>query len=757
MSVGFGGVFHQLSGGVHDRKDAVAGMKGEESNGVGVGTAVGVTLLPKHRRQLLMLANRARNGVTSRFQQGTRRSAWHFWLILIATAILSSFVSWTIDQATFTLGTARSKFTSFERGKAALGGVIVFDVCLAILARVLVRTTPEAEGSGFPEVKAMLFGKSIGKFLSIRVLVVKALALTLGIGSGLPLGKEGPNVHMAACISHSLGPDFFLAKRSRNSFQGVHLLLAACAVGVGSTFGAPIGGMIFALELVLPQVFDGLSLLGCFLSAIVGATCFAFYRSWASGAQGLHPLMSTNLQGDEGADSPFPALLLMMDVALGVLCGAMAGLWIRSHKYMVGMMKRWRLGAPLLPKGSSNSSPNNSHPLRDRLATRLAQSLLDDDAPPRMKKIKTSVRSFVDAAHTKCQWRDLFQITVVVALNTILAAGLPFLHGRPQPALLSELFNKELLEQDSWVVPALGPGLSMFCCFLMKWTMTILALCLPNPAGVVAPTMIIGGLLGRSVGMCIPDFVLDTILPQGTGAPGERAELHGAFLARFAVIGAASFCSGVCRAFAMAISVFEVLDLNGSILPLSCATLAAMLVADRLARPFFDTNLMGRGLGGITELTQTRKAMEPAFTVMRRVGLGDCLRENMTVAEIERVLDASDESNFAIILPLKRSWSDCQGVLKGSITRSNVEQLLEETGDGDANAVVNFSNAELQRPSTGKPPVVSCVPLSVLPETRLQDVYLLMKMTACSVVYVCQDNILLGEIKWKELLGHKLD
>lgn len=32
-----------------------------------------------------------------------------------------------------------------------------------------------------------------------QVLVVKLLAMSLGIAAGLPLGKDGPNVHIAAC------------------------------------------------------------------------------------------------------------------------------------------------------------------------------------------------------------------------------------------------------------------------------------------------------------------------------------------------------------------------------------------------------------------------------------------------------------------------------------------------------------------------------------------------------------------------------
>ena len=64
-----------------------------------------------------------------------------------------------------------------------------------------------------------------------------------------------------------------LQEKRVNSSHGAHgaggsgvgsavskLLLAACAVGVGASFSAPIGGVIFALELMLPQTYDALAL-----------------------------------------------------------------------------------------------------------------------------------------------------------------------------------------------------------------------------------------------------------------------------------------------------------------------------------------------------------------------------------------------------------------------------------------------------------------------------------------------------------------
>lgn len=45
----------------------------------------------------------------------------------------------------------------------------------------------------------------------------------------------------------------------------------------------------------------------------------------------------------------------------------------------------------------------------------------------------------------------------------------------------------------------------------MKWTMTIIALSSAIPAGVVAPAMVIGGLLGRVYGhILIPEWVVET-------------------------------------------------------------------------------------------------------------------------------------------------------------------------------------------------------------------------------------------------------
>ena len=59
-----------------------------------------------------------------------------------------------------------------------------------------------AAGSGVAEVKVILSGFVLHGYLGLRTLIVKTIALTLSVASGLSLGKEGPYVHIATCIGN---------------------------------------------------------------------------------------------------------------------------------------------------------------------------------------------------------------------------------------------------------------------------------------------------------------------------------------------------------------------------------------------------------------------------------------------------------------------------------------------------------------------------------------------------------------------------
>mmetsp|Transcript_68178 Transcript_68178/g.197444 ORF Transcript_68178/g.197444 Transcript_68178/m.197444 type:complete len:779 (-) Transcript_68178:239-2575(-) len=677
-----------------------------------------------------------------RYVDQNKAVEFSFWRILVATAVLSSTLSFGIDQFTFVTGVFRERFTTFTNW-TGLAGIIVQDVILVIIARLVVRTTMECEGSGFPEMKAMLFGTILDNYLTVRVLLIKAFGLAMMLAAGLPVGKEGPNCHMAACIARNLDRDF-VAKRSRSAVgqnQITKLLLAACAVGVGATFSAPMGGVIFSMELMLPQVQDFTSYWGCFLAGISGSFVYEILRTWFAGATSLLPLISTDVLPGEGSTSKYPCLRMCLDIGLGIVCGFLGGHWIRMHDKCTKAFKgfRFRAKAPAAAPPAGNGSAQ--------------EPLLGGEEKKGM--CATLAKPF--RAIYNFQWRDLLICSMITVITSICAATFPLLHGRDQPVLMSKLFAKEMIiNSEEWVVHPLGIGGTLFCCFLVKWFTTFMSLSMSMPTGVVAPTMIIGGFIGRCYAHFLPDFIADFMLQNEDGSP-VTDEVKGAFYARFAILGAAAFCAAVCRAFAMAISVFEVLALPNSVLPLCSCTITAIFVANKVELPFFDKNLAGRGLGGIPALTFTDHADAPAFSIMRKIDVTtDCLYFKTRLFDMHELLKRKPKQEwFAVVRPL----DDGEAVLVGSMLRHNVDRLISMLDpDGSRpETPVDLMDPELQRPSDGAAPLVDGCPPHVTPSTTVKEVYLVMKIAhGENVLYVTRDGCLLGEVTFRDLMSHQL-
>ena len=104
---------------------------------------------------------------------------------------------------------------------------------------------PFAAVGGINEVKTIVSGSVLRRYFSGWTMCVKAIGVTMSTGSGLQVGKEGPFVHIGACaadIVGSLFPEFNDDGRRRE------LISAGAAGGIAVAFGAPIGGVIFAVE-----------------------------------------------------------------------------------------------------------------------------------------------------------------------------------------------------------------------------------------------------------------------------------------------------------------------------------------------------------------------------------------------------------------------------------------------------------------------------------------------------------------------------
>ncbi len=126
--------------------------------------------------------------------------------------------------------------------------IILVPVLGAVGVTWLVKNfAPEARGHGVPEVMdAIYYNKSV---IRPVVSVVKALASALSIGSGGSVGREGPIIQIGSAFGSTVGQWLRIP-----AWQRTTLIAAGAGAGIAATFNTPIGGVLFAAELLLHEI-----------------------------------------------------------------------------------------------------------------------------------------------------------------------------------------------------------------------------------------------------------------------------------------------------------------------------------------------------------------------------------------------------------------------------------------------------------------------------------------------------------------------
>src|ERR1700748_37910 len=106
---------------------------------------------------------------------------------------------------------------------------------------------PEAKGHGVPEVMDAIFHR--GGVIRPVVALVKSLASALAIGSGSSVGREGPIIQIGSALGSTLGQIVRMPPGQR-----IALVAAGAGAGIAATFNTPIGGVMFTIELMMPEV-----------------------------------------------------------------------------------------------------------------------------------------------------------------------------------------------------------------------------------------------------------------------------------------------------------------------------------------------------------------------------------------------------------------------------------------------------------------------------------------------------------------------
>ena len=190
---------------------------------------------------------------------------------------------------------------------------------------IVTKFAPEAKGHGVPEVIDAIYYH--GGVIRPVVAVAKSLASALAIGSGAAVGREGPIIQIGSALGSTLGQLIAMTPGQR-----ITLVAAGAGAGIAATFNTPIGGVLFAIELMLPEVS-----VNSFLPVAVATGTATFVGRLFFGAQpAFHVPSIVPLPGSPAAGT----LVLLLYVLLGSLCGVAAAAFIRGLHLVEDLFER---------------------------------------------------------------------------------------------------------------------------------------------------------------------------------------------------------------------------------------------------------------------------------------------------------------------------------------------------------------------------------------------------------------------------------
>jgi len=213
-------------------------------------------------------------------------------------------------------------------------------VCL-LLGWVTVRHVPGAAGSGIPQTMAALDTRVTPAqpplFVSLRLSLAKILLTAGGLLAGMPIGREGPSVQIAAGVMQHA--QRWLPARSSVSPHG--LLVAGGAAGIAAAFNAPLAGITFAIEELTSRIEQRNS--GLVIAAIVLAGVIAISAFGNATYFGVIRVGALDLR--------FLAPASLVVAATGLLAGGFSHVLQVSLIAQPGRIAGWRRRHPVLFAG----------------------------------------------------------------------------------------------------------------------------------------------------------------------------------------------------------------------------------------------------------------------------------------------------------------------------------------------------------------------------------------------------------------------
>ncbi|KAJ8280506.1 hypothetical protein GJAV_G00055670 [Gymnothorax javanicus] len=548
------------------------------------------------------------------------------WIFLILLGLVMALVSWVVDFAIAICLQAQKWMHGgldsnvFLQYLAWVTYPVVLITFSAGFTQIL---APQAVGSGIPEMKTILRGVVLKEYLTFKTFVAKVIGLTCALGSGMPLGKEGPFVHIASLCAALLSKFMSLfGGIYENESRNIEMLAAACAVGVGCCFAAPIGGVLFSIE-VTSTFFAVRNYWRGFFAATFSAFIFRVLAVWNRDEETITALFKTRFR----LDFPFDLQELPAFAVIGIASGFGGALFVYLNRLIVQFIRNQKTINKFLMK---------KRLLYPALVTLLISTLT---FPPGFGQFMAG------------------RLTQRESLVTLLDNRTWAKQG------IAEEFDY-IGHSEAWKHPHVNIFVTLVIFIVMKFWMSALATTIPVPCGAFMPVFVIGAAFGRLVGESMAAWFPDGIHSDGNIYPIVPGG--------YAVVGAAALSGAVTHTVSTAVIVFELTGQISHILPVMIAVILANAVAQSLQPSLYDSIIRIKKLPYLPELgwghheKYNIRVEDIMVRVVPFITLNCCYRD------LHDVLLTGQLKTLALVESAESM------ILLGSIERSQLQSLLAQ-------------------------------------------------------------------------------
>ncbi|EEB12858.1 Chloride channel protein ClC-Ka, putative [Pediculus humanus corporis] len=547
------------------------------------------------------------------------------WVFLALLGIIMALLSFLMDHGISMCNKARLWLYRDLATHPALQYLawVVLPVFLILFSAGFVHiVAPQSIGSGIPEMKTILRGVALKEYLTFRTLIAKVVGLTATLGSGMPLGKEGPFVHIAS-ISATL------LSRLVTSFQGIYqnesrnteMLAAACAVGVASCFAAPIGGVLFSIE-VTTVYFAVRNYWRGFFAAVCGATFFRLLAVWFKKEDTVTAVFATDFTND----FPFDPQELIVFSCIGAFCGLGGAFYVWVHRQYVLFMRKNKKMNKFLQKNRF---------LYPGIVSLMAASTCFPLGLGRYMAGDLSTHDQVTSLFTNFTWTK------------------------------SEFTVEEVEILRHWSTDHSNVFVSLGGFTLFTFVFSIIGSTIPVPSGSFIPVFKIGAGIGRAMGE-----LMHIWFPYGVRYGGFITPI---IPGGYATVGAAAFSGAVTHSISVSVIVFEMTGQITHIIPIMIAVLISNATAALLQPSLYDSIILIKKLPYLPDLLPSSSGMYSIYVEDFMIRDVKYIWNGMTYKELKNILQENRNLRGFPLVDKPESM-----ILLGSMQRLELRRLIQK-------------------------------------------------------------------------------